>query len=547
MENQPQVIGLRSLPKKLVVITFVGVLLAMFLGALDQTIVGTAMPRVIGDLGGFAHYTWVTTAYLIASTVTVLITGRLTDIFGRKWFYVAGLCIFLVGSVFSGLSQTMAQLIIFRGLQGFGAGIMMANAFTVIADLFPPAERGKYQGFISGTWGLSSIIGPTLGGYITDSLSWHWIFFVNIPLAIIIIILFIFFFPHFQPDKSVHKIDWAGVAALILMIVPLMLGLTWGGLEYPWGSIQIIGLFCLSIVMLVVLLVVEKRAKEPIIPPALFSDPVVSVSLSLCFLTGMGMFCGITFVPLFFQGVLGLSATASGNFLTPMMLGQVCGSLTSGQVLSRTGGHYRIQGIIGLTIMAIGLFLLSRLTMETSFSTAVIIIVIMGFGLGITMPLYTIAIQNIVPYNILGAATSAASFFRSIGGSIGLAVFGTIMTNTFATDFLAKIPDIVKSAVPWQTLNSMAHNPQALVSADAQNQLKNLLSSLGDQGTNAMNQLLDVMRHSLNWSLSHVFLIGFGIIIAALIVTFFLREVPLRKKHSLQTRSTNPPTDSPNK
>ena len=397
MENQPQVIGLRSLPKKLVVITFVGVLLAMFLGALDQTIVGTAMPKIIGDLGGFAHYTWVTTSYLIASTITVLITGRLTDIYGRKWFYVAGLGIFLVGSILSGLSQTMTQLVIFRGFQGFGAGIMMANAFTVIADLFPPAERGKYQGFISGTWGLSSIIGPTLGGYITDSLSWHWIFFVNIPLTIIIIVLFIFFFPHFQPDKSAHKIDWAGITTLILMIVPLMLALTWGGAEYPWGSVQIIGLFCFSIAMLVVLLIVEKRAKEPIIPPALFSDPVVSVALALCFLTGMGMFCGITFVPLFFQGVLGLSATTSGNFLTPMMLGQVCGSLTSGQVLSRTGGHYRIQGIIGLTIMAVGLFLLSRLTMETSFSTAVLIIVIMGFGLGITMPLYTIAIQNIVP------------------------------------------------------------------------------------------------------------------------------------------------------
>jgi EmrB/QacA subfamily drug resistance transporter len=481
----------------------------------------------------------VTTSYLITSTVTVLITGRLTDIYGRKWFYVAGLAVFLIGSVLSGLSQEMMQLIIFRGLQGVGAGVMMANAFTVIADLFPPSERGKYQGFISGTWGLSSIIGPTVGGFLTDRFSWHWVFFINIPLTAVIMVLFILFFPHFQPDKSKHKVDWGGVVTLILAIVPAMLALTWGGVEFPWASIQIIGMFVFSIAMLIIFIAIEKRCLEPIIPLSLFSDSVVSNSLAICFFTGMCMFCGIIFVPLFFQGVLGLSATASGSFLTPMMLGQVCGALISGQMLSRTGGHYRIQGIIGLAILGAGLFSLSRLTPDTSFTVAVISIIITGFGLGITMPLYTIAIQNVVPYNILGAATSSAAFFRSIGGSIGLAIFGTIMTNQFASGFLAKIPDLIKSVIPMPVLSSMANNPQALVSLDAQNQIKNLLSPLGEQGINAYNQLLLVMRQSLSSALSQVFLIGLAMLILAFIINLFLREVPLRKKHTFKAPSEN--------
>jgi EmrB/QacA subfamily drug resistance transporter len=537
--DQPQTIGINSLPRRLVITTFIGVILAMFLSSLDQTIVGTAMPKVIADLGGFAHYTWVTTAYLITSTVTVPITGKLTDIFGRKWFYVVGIGIFMVGSLLSGLSQTMIQLILFRGFQGIGAGVMMANAFTVIADLFPPAERGKYQGFISGVFGIACIIGPTLGGFITDRFTWNWVFFINIPLAVLIIILFIIFFPHFKPDNLKHRIDWAGVTTLILTVVPILLALTWGGSEYPWYSVQIIGMLVFALIMLICLIVIERRAAEPIIPPKLFSDRIISISLIISFLTGMCMFSGIIFVPLFFQGVLGLSATTSGSFLTPMMLGQVCGSLTSGQLLSRAGGHYKIHGIFGLAIMAIGTFLLSRMTPDTSYTTAVIGIVVMGFGLGITFPIYTIAIQNVVPYNILGAATSTVAFFRSIGGCIGLAVLGTIMTNQFATNFLAKIPEFIKSIVPVSTLTSMANNPEALVSADAQNQIQSFLAPLGSQGAAAFDQLLQSMRQSLSLALTQVFLIGLFIILIAFVLNFFLREIPLRKKHTLQIPPDN--------
>jgi EmrB/QacA subfamily drug resistance transporter len=537
LNNQNQ--GLHSLPRKMVITTFAGVILAMFLSSLDQTIVSTAMPKVIADLGGFSHYTWVTTAYLIASTVVVPITGKLTDIYGRKWFYIAGIVIFMIGSLLSGLSQSMLQLILFRGFQGIGAGIMMANAFTVIGDLFPPAERGKYQGFTTGTFGLSSIIGPTLGGFITDRFSWHWVFLINIPLAILIIILFIIFFPQLKPAAAKRRIDWAGITTLVLTVVPIMLALTWGGVEFPWFSFQIIAIFVFSLIMFFSFIAIERRSPEAIIPLTLFSNRIVSVSFAINFLTGMCMFGGIIFIPLFFQGVLGLSATASGSFLTPMMLGQVSGSLISGQLLSRAGGHYRIHGIIGVAIMAVGLFLLSRMTLETTYTAAVINIVIMGFGLGITMPLYTIAVQNAVPYSILGAATSSVAFFRSIGGTFGLAVFGTIMTNSFASNFLAKIPDLVKSAIPAPTLSSMANNPQALVSVDAQTQLKNLLTPLGEQGLAAFNQILQVMRQSLSQALTHVFLIALAIAIVAFILNFFLREIPLRKKFAA------PPEDKP--
>ena len=334
--------GFQSLPRREVVLTLAGVMMAMFLGSLDQTVVGTAMPRIIADLGGFDRYTWVTTAYLVTSTTMLPIAGRLTDMYGRKWFYIGGIAIFLAGSALSGLSQTLTQLIVFRGLQGIGGGIMMANAFIVIGDLFPPAERGKYQGLITAVFGLSAIVGPILGGFITDNLSWHWIFYINLPLGIPVILLFIRFFPRVRPSGLKHQLDLPGLAVLILAVVPLMLGLSWGGVQYAWASPQVIGALAMSAIMVVLFVVVESRAAEPIMPLGIFRNRVVTVSTLAIFFVGFGMFGGIIFIPLFFQGVLGYSATRSGSFLTPMMLGVVVGSLVSGQALSRLGGHYRI-------------------------------------------------------------------------------------------------------------------------------------------------------------------------------------------------------------
>jgi len=534
IEVEPKpVIGLRSLPRRQVILTLVGVLLAIFLGSLDQTIVGTAMPRIIADLGGFAHYTWVTTAYLVTSTVVLPITGKLTDMYGRKHFYTAGITVFILGSLLSGLSQTMTQIIIFRGLQGIGAGIMMANAFIVIGDLFPPAERGKYQGLISAVFGISAIIGPILGGFITDAFSWHWVFYINIPLGIGIIILFIFFFPNFRLGNLKHRIDYAGITALVVAIVPLLLALSWGGTEYPWASAPVIGMFALSAVAIILLPIIESRSDEPIIPLAIFRNPVVAVSIPIIFFTGCIMFGGIIFIPLYFQGVLGLSATASGSFLMPMMLGQVVGSFGSGQLLARAGGHYRRQGALGLVTMALGLALLSKITPETSYAIAIVDIVLVGFGLGVTLPLYTIAVQNAVSYNVLGAATSAVPFFRSMGGAVGLAIFGSVMTNRFASDFAAKLPETIKAVIPPQLLSSVTNSAQALLSFQVQDQLKALFSQFGQQGAIFYEQTLQVLREALNSGLKEIFIIALIVTILAFIINLFLKEIPLRKQHVL--------------
>jgi EmrB/QacA subfamily drug resistance transporter len=528
----PRTVGLRTLPRQQLIWTLTGVMLAMFLSSLDQTVVGPAMPRIIVDLGGFSQYTWVTTAYIITSAVAVPITGKLVDMYGRKNFYIAGLAIFILFSLACSLSNSMTQIIIFRGGQGIGAGVMMANAFTVVGDLFPPAERGKYQGYMSGIFGLSSIIGPTLGGFLTDSLSWHWVFIINIPLGLLVIILFIKFFPSLRPDNLQHSVDYPGVAVLILTVVPLLIALTSGGVEYSWASAQIIGLFAFSTIMLVVFIWIESHTQEPIIPLSLFKNRIVIVSVATIFLTGIGMFGAIIFIPLFFQGVLGTSATTSGNILIPMMLGMVGGSFISGQVISRAWGHYRINGILGTALMGVGLGLLTRMDINTPYSTAIRNTVITGFGLGVTMPVFTIAMQNAVPYRMLGVASSATAFFRSMGGAVGLAILGSVMNNRFAQEFLSQVPDKIKALVPPDHLTALVQNPQALITTQAQSPMQGLAGQLGADGPAIVQQLLQALRQALSLALSEVFLISLIIVGAALLVSFFLKEIPLRK-HNL--------------
>ncbi len=522
-------IGLHPLPKRQVVITMIGVMLALFLASLDQTIVGTAMPRIITDLGGFTRYTWVITAYLISSTITVIIVGKLSDMYGRKWFLTAGITVFIVGSILCGISQTMTQLILFRAFQGIGAGSTMGLSFIITGDLFSPSDRGKYMGFVGAVFGLSSVIGPTLGGYITDTLSWHWVFFVNVPLGIVVIPLFVLFFPHLRTDFQKHKIDYPGIITLILAIIPTMVALSLAGVG-NWLSPTILGMFSFSLVMLILFIIIESRSEEPLIPLSIFKDQIVSVSSIVIFFTGFAMFGSIIFIPLYFQGVLGSSATASGNFLTPMMLGMVMASIISGQLLSRAGGHYRLQGAVGLIIMALGMFLLSRMTVETSYARAVTNIVLVGFGLGITMPLYTISVQNAVPYAFLGVATSTVNFFRQIGGAFGLAILGSIMNNRFYSEFVAALPPQIKGVIPSEQLTSLANNPQVLVSTEAQSHLRSLFAALGPQGITLFEQVLSALRQALNSALAEVFLLGLAVTILAFIINIFLKEIPLRKQ-----------------
>jgi hypothetical protein len=345
--------------------------------------------------------------------------------------------------------------------------------------------------------------------------------------------MFMIYFPNYRLDSVKHRIDYPGIAAILLAVIPLMLALSSGGIDYPWLSWQIISLLSISVIAIIALPFIEIRSKEPIIPLEIFRNPVVAVCIPIIFLTGITMFGGIIFIPLYFQGVMGLSATESGGFLTPMLLGQVFGSFISGQVLARFGGHYKIQGVIGMAFMAIGIFFISRWTMDTSYFVTIIHLVLTGFGLGITLPVYTIAVQNAVPYNILGSTTSMVPFFRSMGGAAGLAVFGSIMSNRFATEFLTKLPENIKAVITPETLSSVTNNMQALVSPEAQSQFQAMFSGLGQQGQTLYLQMMAVLREALGNSLTMVFFIIFIITCAVFFLSFFVKEVALKKQHVL--------------
>lgn len=525
--------GLGTLSRQRKRMTMAGVLLAMFMSSLDNTIVGTAMPRIVADLGGFGQYTLISSVYIIAAAIVMPITGRLTDMYGRKPFYIAGLAIFIASSAGCGLSQTIARMVIWRGMKGIGAGIMMATGFTVIGDLFPPAQRGRYIGIGSAIFGFAAIIGPILGGFITDRFSWPWVFYINIPFGVVVIILFARYFPYSRPDFETHRIDIAGILTLIITVLSFMLLLAWGGSKFPWFSGPVIGIAAFTLAMLAAFIWIESICEEPIIPLQLFSNSIVVISLSVTFLCGFSMFGSVVFIPLFFQGVIGDSATASGTILTPMMLGVIAGSSLSGYLLSRTGGHYKLQGIVGLVSMGVGMWSLSRMHAATGTVYALINVSLTGLGLGITLPLYTIATQNAVPYRLLGVATSATPFFRSLGGACGLAILGAVMHSRFTTELNGGLVASLKETVPLGRLLEMANNPQILVDVDRQRQLEISLSQLlpGGAGADVFRQLLQGLRRCLASALSTTFLAALLAIILSLAIHLLIKEIPLRKKH----------------
>jgi predicted MFS family arabinose efflux permease len=385
-------------------------------------------------------------------------------------------------------------------------------------------------------FGVSSVLGPTLGGFITDQLSWQWIFLVNIPLGIPVIAIFIKLFPNAKKYGSKRKIDIGGALLIVLAIVPGLLGLSWGGNQYEWSDPLVLGSLAFSGVILVVFGIYETRISEPLLPLAVFKNRIVGVALLVTLLTGLAMFGAIFFVPLLFQGVLGASATASGSFLTPMMLGIVSGAAISGQVLARTGGHYRLQGILGVSIMATGMFFLSRVSGTTTHAYALSSAVVMGFGLGTSFPLYTIAIQNSVPQEYLGIATSSAQFFRSVGGAIGLALFGSFMVRQFKEGMQENLPAEAFQVVPPQLFEQITSNPNALINSDASESLKDELAANGESGIALGNSVFEAIRESLASAIGDVFLLAFIFVILAVIATIFIREVPLRKRDKPLTR-----------
>ena len=479
--------------------TMSGVLLVMLLASLDQTIVGTAMPRIITDLQGFDRYAWVTTAYLLTSTVMVPIYGKLSDIFGRKPIFLIGVVLFLIGSALSGASQTMNQLIAFRAFQGLGAAALMPIAIAVIGDLFTPRERGKWQGLTGGVFGLSSILGPTVGGWITDHSTWRWVFYVNLPIGIAALLVLIFLMPPLR-SKNTGKvsIDYLGAALLILGTVPLLLGFTWAGTQYPWLSWQIISIFGGAVVFLTLFFLYEARLErqnaQPIIAPSLFTNRIFTVSVLITMITSMGLFGIILFLPLYAQGVLGVSATNSGLLLSPMMLSLVFSSIISGQLVSRFG-KYKWIAFVGMAITIAGSLLLLRLNVNSAYTDLIVAMIVFGLGLGFSMSLYTVIVQNALPTRI-GEATSGLIFFRSIGATVAVAAMGSILTSTYVTAFHNAIPAQVKAVVPANML-SVFDNPNILLSPGIQQQLLARLAAFGPQGKALFAQLMEAVKIGL--------------------------------------------------
>ena len=527
VDTTPHTSGLVRLTRPQLTGTLAGLLLALLLAAIDQTIVGTAEPRIIAQLSGFNRYAWVATSYLLSSTLAVPIFAKLSDIYGRKWIFLGGTLFFVLASALCGASGLMTwlpldgmnQLIVFRGLQGVGAGVMMGLTFTIIGDIFSPAERGKYQGLFAAVWGMASIIGPTLGGILTDHYSWRAAFYVNLPVGAIAVTAIYLEFPDFRPEGAKRVIDWAGVLTLIACIVPLLLAFTFVT-DYGWSSPRVQVLLAIALIMLAAFLFVETKAVEPLIPLSLFRHPVIALCSVAVFLLGMGMFGVIMYLPLFLQGVLGVSATASGSLLErPWMMGAVAGSILTGQLNLRLKS-YKPSAVAGSILVAAGMIVFAQMDANTVRLQVVMGMILAGFGMGLLNPVYTVAVQNVAPRHQMGAATASTTFFRSIGSTMGVAIFGSVLLTNYHRDFAAGVPP----GVPAEGLRLFS-NPLMLAQMRPQ-----LDAAFGPNGKDLLNTLLANVRTSLIHGLQLIFISSAVLMTLAILLHVFLKNIPLRGK-----------------
>ena len=506
------------------IVVTVGVMLALLLAALDQTIVGTAMPRIIADLNGFDKYAWVTTAYLVTSTVTVPIAGKLGDLFGRKPFIIAGMAGFMAMSWLCGFSHDMTQLILFRAAQGLFGGVLFASVFTVLADIYSPQTRARMQGVFGGVFGLASVIGPAAGGYITDNWGWRWVFYVNIPVGVLGIALLVAFLPFVRSKATWRDIDFAGAFLLIAGLVPILVSLS-NTSTYGWNSWQTLVPLVGGLLLLVVFVVVEHFEVEPIVPLALFRNRAFTVSVTVGALSGFGMFGALIFVPLIFQGVLGVTATNSGTLITPMMFGLIGASIISGQLMVRIR-RYQYLGTLGAAIMAVGIFLLSEVTIHSTQLQVTSALVVVGAGLGLTFPLYINAIQSAVEKKYLGVVSSNLQFFRNIGGTLATAIFGSILANRLGPNIQAQLDNL--NLPPQFKANFKL--PQGAGGAQQIFNAANLASkraALPPALRPFFDQAIVAVKAGLAATMHEVFLIALVAVVITIVVSLFMPSVPL--------------------
>jgi EmrB/QacA subfamily drug resistance transporter len=496
-------------PRKNVI--FVGLMLGMLVAAVSQTIVSPAMPVIVSELGGIEHYSWIATAALLVSAVTVPVIGKLSDIYGRRSFYIAGIAVFMLGSILAGAAQGFWWLVAARAVQGFGMGTIMPLSQTIIGDIISARERGRYMGYIGAVFGLASIAGPLVGGWITDNFSWRWLFFINLPFGVAAL-AFIVVYLHIPHAPRRHKLDYVGFAALPLALVAVLLATTWGGTTYPWDSWQIISLYAAGALVLIGFLVNEYYASEPVLPLRLWKNSVFTLSNVSNMAIAMCMFGAIFFIPVYAQGVIGLNVTNSGIVLIPLITSMIVVSIIVGRLITRTG-RYKEFMLAGLLIMAGGYFLLTRLEYGSTQTDLMLDMIVVGLGLGAVLQTYTLVVQNATTRENLGVATSTTQLSRSLGATLGTAVFGTIMTNGMKTEIPKHLP------------------PQALQGPQA--------AKLSDGGgvravldPNTLGQLPDTVatgiREGLAAAMHPVFVAGLPILAVALVATLFIRALPLR-------------------
>ncbi|CEA08262.1 Multidrug resistance protein 3 [Arthrobacter saudimassiliensis] len=484
-------------------IILVGLLLSVLLAALDQTIVATALPTIVGDLNGLEHLSWVVTAYILAATIGLPIYGKLGDLYGRRNIFVFAIGVFLLGSMLSGLAQDMGQLIAFRALQGIGGGGLMIGAQAILGDLVSPRDRGRYMGLIGAAFGLASVAGPLLGGWITDAWSWRWVFYINLPIGAVALAVVITTLHLPRPGGPRPQLDYRGAALLAVASAALVMLTSWGGTTYPWGSWQILGLAAVALAATAVFIPVELRAAEPVVPLSLFRMRNFVLPVAAGIAVGVAMFSTISYLPTFLQMVNGATATGSGLMMLPMMGGVLVSSIGTGQLISRTG-RYKAYPIAGCAVVIIGLVMLSRISADSPYAFTAAGMAVLGLGVGALMQNLVLIVQNSVPPRVMGTAISSANYFRQIGASFGIALFGSIFI-TRLDDQLADAPPALAGTVTGESINSLTPQLRAGLPAPVQ----------------------DFIASAFGQALPPIFLVSVPLVAAALVLCLFIKEVPL--------------------